>query len=213
MSKPRNIAEAMTALDAMFTKNGLDARSFADAAEFAVKLHMSAGHQIRNSWGLWERPEGLARELRAMGITHADDMSGELLRAYWHWKHGRFLEWHPVRSNNASPTDGTYHKELEDNGETNFMRVDGIDCLSLGYNKKKNQYYRRRDLQWPPHLEPATPEDIAYIEWVRNGMAGPQPEHTLIPLGTTPGIRKRVRDFRAAHTGQDDASSPPAATR
>lgn len=39
-------------------------------------FHHSTGRWIRNEWGLWDPKSPLHREFNAIGLFHADDMSG-----------------------------------------------------------------------------------------------------------------------------------------
>lgn len=47
------------------------------------KLHHSLGRWIRNNWKLWQNGP-LTIYFNAMGIFHADDMSGIIIESFWH---------------------------------------------------------------------------------------------------------------------------------
>ncbi len=49
--------------------------------------HFGVGMWMRNNWGLWGGGP-LARHFNDLGITHADDMSGIILKSYWLHLHG-----------------------------------------------------------------------------------------------------------------------------
>jgi len=44
-----------------------------------VLFHHSTGRWMRNEWGLWDTKSKLSKEFNAIGIFHADDMSGIIL--------------------------------------------------------------------------------------------------------------------------------------
>ena len=44
--------------------------------EDPASFHHFTGRWIRNSWGLWDPESSLHREFNAIGLFHADDMSG-----------------------------------------------------------------------------------------------------------------------------------------
>ena len=49
----------------------------------AIKVHHSIGRWIRNNWGLWvDEPNELKIHFINKGVTHPDNMSGEILDAY-----------------------------------------------------------------------------------------------------------------------------------
>lgn len=81
MSIPSNIDEAMKAL--MEKLSPEDQLAIARMTEDDVgQLHHSLGQWIRNTWGLWSGSP-LQDHMTALGFTHADDMSGSLLREFW----------------------------------------------------------------------------------------------------------------------------------
>lgn len=44
--------------------------------EPTTTFHHTLGREIRNDWGLWNQDSILHKEFNAIGIYHADDMSG-----------------------------------------------------------------------------------------------------------------------------------------
>jgi hypothetical protein len=81
MSIPNNIDEAMTAL--METLSPEDQLAITRMTEDEVgSLHHGLGQWIRNNWGLWSGG-ALQEHMMSLGFTHADDMSGSLLREFW----------------------------------------------------------------------------------------------------------------------------------
>jgi len=84
--RPVTIKEAFDDLDRCFLDK--DAQIlFASVTEAAgmICFHSNLGRHIRNEWGLWEE-SSLAQLLNNYGLTHADDMSGAILSAYWQHK-------------------------------------------------------------------------------------------------------------------------------
>lgn len=55
------------------------------AGEFAIDNHHGFGTNIRNRCGFWGGNTPVYRELRALGVKHADDMSGRVLRELHHY--------------------------------------------------------------------------------------------------------------------------------
>ena len=50
--------------------------------EGATAHHHGLGRWIRNNWGLWKREGPLYSWLVALGLEHADDMSGLILESF-----------------------------------------------------------------------------------------------------------------------------------
>jgi hypothetical protein len=82
MKAPDTLDECIAALPKVMGKT--DTLIFKNTPEDQIPFsyHDGLGRWIRNKWGLWQNSR-LAGEFKNMGITHADDMSGIILRA-WH---------------------------------------------------------------------------------------------------------------------------------
>ncbi len=52
--------------------------------DFLSRTHFALGMWIRNNWGLWAGSR-LATYFDEQGIHHPDDMSGVILRCYYHY--------------------------------------------------------------------------------------------------------------------------------
>jgi len=50
--------------------------------EGASAYHHGLGRWIRNNWGLWKQEGPLYGKLKALGLEHADDMSGLILESF-----------------------------------------------------------------------------------------------------------------------------------
>lgn len=78
---PTTPAEAIQVLDILLSDDDKDyLRTTKNAA---IMVHHSLGRWIRNNWGLWaDEPNELKSYFINKGVTHPDDMSGEILDAY-----------------------------------------------------------------------------------------------------------------------------------
>jgi hypothetical protein len=50
--------------------------------EDLYRYHHGLGRWMRNNWGLWSGGP-LAAQMTSLGFTHADDMSGSLIKEFW----------------------------------------------------------------------------------------------------------------------------------
>lgn len=46
------------------------------------RTHHGLGQWIRNNWGLWAGGP-LFQDMKTLGFTHPDDMSGTIIKEYW----------------------------------------------------------------------------------------------------------------------------------
>lgn len=83
---PKTLDETVTALDEMLSDEAKQQVADCETAEEVEKLIISAHHglgrHLRNTWGLWSDNDELKGELRAVGISHPDDMSHFILKHY-----------------------------------------------------------------------------------------------------------------------------------
>ena len=80
---PKDINEAIDSLDEIFSPE--DKRYITDSLsleDFGARCHHGLGTWIRNNWGLWGGSR-LQRYFLDKKVTHPDDMSGEILKAYY----------------------------------------------------------------------------------------------------------------------------------
>jgi hypothetical protein len=80
---PKDIDEAIDSLDTILSLE--DKRYIADSlslSRFLATSHFGIGMWIRNNWGLWSGSR-LQRYLSRKNVFHPDDMSGEILKAYY----------------------------------------------------------------------------------------------------------------------------------
>lgn len=75
---PTTLDEAVTLLAAQSTREDRDYFLSQTDASF----HFTTGMAIRNAWGLWDKESPLYKHFAAMGIYHADDMSGIIFAAF-----------------------------------------------------------------------------------------------------------------------------------
>jgi len=73
---PKNLGEAVDYL-IKHNQKDLEALKTANMSQF----HFSAGMNMRNSWGLWSGGP-LKEWFESIGIFHADDMSGMIMKAF-----------------------------------------------------------------------------------------------------------------------------------
>ena len=84
---PATFAEALEALDTLIptaTKQYLRGLEEADLD----REHWGLGLAIRNVLGLWREDAPLTRWFASRGFVQGDEMSVEILRAYWRRLHG-----------------------------------------------------------------------------------------------------------------------------
>lgn len=87
---PSTLAEAHEELERLLPKDELEKIDAMKSEEEMSGYHFGAGAGIRNSWGLWgDSP--LAKHMRSLGFTHADDMSSVILETFWCMRHGKEL--------------------------------------------------------------------------------------------------------------------------
>lgn len=48
-----------------------------------IAFHFGLGRWMRNNWGLWTKEGKLYEWFASLGVEHADDMSGIILRSYY----------------------------------------------------------------------------------------------------------------------------------
>jgi len=85
---PTTLAEAHERLEQMLSAEELAKVDAMPSQRGMSKYHMGLGAGIRNGWGLWgDLP--LAKHMRELGFTHADDMSGVILDTFWCKRHGK----------------------------------------------------------------------------------------------------------------------------
>ena len=101
---PRDLEEAVLALDKLISEEGKDELCKMGEDEFLTATHLGIGMYLRNEWGLWKNSE-LRKYFRRRGIFHPDDMSGEILKSYY-----KFLCQRPWNVTNL--VIGTYGEHL-----------------------------------------------------------------------------------------------------
>ena len=85
---PATLAEAHARLERILSDEAL-AKIDAMASEEEMSLaHFGLGAGMRRGWGLW-RGSALAKHMKELGFTHADDMSGTILATFWCKRHGQ----------------------------------------------------------------------------------------------------------------------------
>jgi len=96
-SFPCNLDEAVVALDYTISLEDKERFQEWECSEeiFVARLHHNLGRWIRNNWGLWDETSKLHKWFKALGIWHADDMSGIIITSYYRQTHNlqrRFRE-------------------------------------------------------------------------------------------------------------------------
>ena len=80
---PKDIEEAIDSLDTLLSDE--DKRFIADSLsmeDFCIDAHFGIGRWMRNEWGLWSGSR-LQKYLANKKVYHPDDMSYEILKAYY----------------------------------------------------------------------------------------------------------------------------------
>ena len=87
---PSTLAEAHALLEEQLAEEELRTIDAMKSEEEMIEYHFGAGMGMRNSWSLWgDSP--LAKHLRELGFTHADDMSAVILETFWCKRHNKEL--------------------------------------------------------------------------------------------------------------------------
>lgn len=82
LKNPCNLDEAVVAMDYILSLEDKELFQEWSEEKFVSTLHHSLGRLIRNKWGLWNETSKLYKWFKAIGIWHADDMSGIILTSY-----------------------------------------------------------------------------------------------------------------------------------
>ena len=109
---PKDIDEAIDSLDAIISPE--DKRYITDSLsleDFGARCHFSLGMWIRNNWGLWGGSR-LQRYFVEKNVYHPDDMSGEILNAYYK-KKIQGLDFSPEDDIEASTPKPRTHKVIK----------------------------------------------------------------------------------------------------
>ncbi|KKN37358.1 hypothetical protein LCGC14_0764190 [marine sediment metagenome] len=88
---PKTLDEAIQKLDELFSQKEKDFIT-SSPESVMIQYHHSTGRWIRNNWGLWAKEDNeLKQWFKKLDITHADDMSGIILKSYWRFKNDKTL--------------------------------------------------------------------------------------------------------------------------
>lgn len=81
---PVDLPDCMRQLDSILTPENKELIRSLEEKDFLARTHLALGMWIRNNWGLWGGSR-LATYFDEQGIHHPDDMSGVILRCYYHY--------------------------------------------------------------------------------------------------------------------------------
>ena len=84
---PVDLPDCMRQLDSILTPENKELIQSLEEDDFLARTHFALGMWIRNNWGLWAGSR-LATYFDEQGIHHPDDMSGVVLRCYYHYVKG-----------------------------------------------------------------------------------------------------------------------------
>lgn len=87
---PKNLHECIEQLLQSLTPRAI-AEFKSTKEEKIIRYHHGFGTGLRNSWGLWSGSR-LKKYFNSLGIYHADDMSGIIIKSFW-----RHLNNQPIR--------------------------------------------------------------------------------------------------------------------
>ncbi|TGD76796.1 DUF6794 domain-containing protein [Hymenobacter wooponensis] len=87
---PRDIRDSFGQLDRMLSEADKQELKHPDAEQGLARFHFGLGLWMRNNWQLWGGSR-LQQYFERLGITHPDDMSGTLLRAYSAYLNGQVV--------------------------------------------------------------------------------------------------------------------------
>lgn len=84
---PIDLPDCMRQLDSILPPEDKELIRSLEEKNFLSRTHLALGMWIRNNWGLWAGSR-LATYFDEQGIHHPDDMSGAILRCYYHYVKG-----------------------------------------------------------------------------------------------------------------------------
>lgn len=84
---PVDLPDCMRQLDSILTPENKEWILSVEEKDFLARTHLALGIWIRNNWGLWAGSH-LATYFDEQEIHHPDDMSGVILRCYYHYIRG-----------------------------------------------------------------------------------------------------------------------------
>jgi hypothetical protein len=87
---PSTLAEVHEELERLLPKEELAKIDAMESEDEMIEFHFGAGMGMRNSWGLWGDSR-LAKHMRDLGFTHADDISAVILDTFWCKRHQKDL--------------------------------------------------------------------------------------------------------------------------
>jgi hypothetical protein len=101
--QPRDLDDALNMLEAGFGPEGLAQMRNMSSDEFSAAVHMGTGMNVRNNWCLWwyeghnyegwpKKKPGLVDYFNKLGIYHADDISGILMKSFYRRVTGKPLD-------------------------------------------------------------------------------------------------------------------------
>lgn len=77
---PTNLDQCFICLKDKLSSNDLKALATMPINELP-RLHSTLGRWMRNEWGLWTGSD-LSKYFNDLGLTHADDMSGLIIKSF-----------------------------------------------------------------------------------------------------------------------------------
>ncbi len=80
---PENLIDALTELQKILPLDGKIFILLHNEEEVSARLHHSLGRHLRNTWGLWDENSPFYKWFFALGIRHADDMSGIIITTFY----------------------------------------------------------------------------------------------------------------------------------
>lgn len=92
---PVDLPDCMLQLDTILTLENKELIRSLEEKVFLSRAHLSLGMWLRNNWGLWGDSR-LATYFEEQGIHHPDDMSGVILRCYYHYVKGENVNYQQI---------------------------------------------------------------------------------------------------------------------
>lgn len=89
---PSTLEECFAEIDRMLSHEAKLDILASDDEKIMSGLHHSLGQYMRNKWGLWKGDTELHAYFKGLGIWHADDMSGIILKSYFRYTHDKPLD-------------------------------------------------------------------------------------------------------------------------
>jgi hypothetical protein len=128
---PNNLDESFAELDRILPPATRLSMQQSDEQSMSG-YHRGLGMALRNGWGLWKGSK-LKQYFQAKGIQHPDNMSGIILKSYWHYLHHK-----PIQLENQVASYKQYweqeKKKIHDEAIEEPKRTQRVEQAMMGWS-------------------------------------------------------------------------------